>query len=225
MLPLLKGLDLVLSSRRELITRGTQDHPHERRGWGSRRRGRHSRWCICAILIIILSDIRDTVGSVRSVRQIARRRTQDAGPGRLGSASGVPSRCRPARAPRHPGRGRTSRLRTGASTQEDGAVARPDRIAAGSAGWPNRRRPTAVIRELLAPDLTWSGWRDLNPRPLAPKASALPSCATPRTTYGDEPSASAVAARSRPVVGAARPVVGAARWGRACRARGRRPLG
>ena len=26
----------------------------------------------------------------------------------------------------------------------------------------------------------WSGWRDLNPRPLAPKASALPSCATPR---------------------------------------------
>jgi hypothetical protein len=28
--------------------------------------------------------------------------------------------------------------------------------------------------------LTWSGWRDLNPRPLAPKASALPSCATPR---------------------------------------------
>jgi hypothetical protein len=31
-----------------------------------------------------------------------------------------------------------------------------------------------------APLLTWSGWRDLNPRPLAPKASALPSCATPR---------------------------------------------
>ena len=30
------------------------------------------------------------------------------------------------------------------------------------------------------PGLTWSGWRDLNPRPLAPKASALPSCATPR---------------------------------------------
>lgn len=30
-----------------------------------------------------------------------------------------------------------------------------------------------------------SGWRDLNPRPLAPKASALPSCATPR---GDEQS-------------------------------------
>jgi hypothetical protein len=27
---------------------------------------------------------------------------------------------------------------------------------------------------------TWSGWRDSNPRPLAPKASALPNCATPR---------------------------------------------
>ncbi|EPH41698.1 hypothetical protein STRAU_5235 [Streptomyces aurantiacus JA 4570] len=27
---------------------------------------------------------------------------------------------------------------------------------------------------------SWSGWRDLNPRPSAPKADALPSCATPR---------------------------------------------
>ncbi len=26
----------------------------------------------------------------------------------------------------------------------------------------------------------WSGRRDLNPRPLAPQASALPGCATPR---------------------------------------------
>src|SRR3954447_20605964 len=26
----------------------------------------------------------------------------------------------------------------------------------------------------------WSGWRDLNPRPPAPKAGALPNCATPR---------------------------------------------
>ena len=26
----------------------------------------------------------------------------------------------------------------------------------------------------------WSGWRDLNPRPIAPKAIALPGCATPR---------------------------------------------
>ena len=30
--------------------------------------------------------------------------------------------------------------------------------------------------------LTQSGWRDLNPRPLRPERSALPSCATPRTT-------------------------------------------
>src|ERR1700733_7495822 len=27
---------------------------------------------------------------------------------------------------------------------------------------------------------TQSGWRDLNPRPLRPERSALPSCATPR---------------------------------------------
>ena len=26
----------------------------------------------------------------------------------------------------------------------------------------------------------WSEWRDLNPRPLAPHASALANCATPR---------------------------------------------
>ena len=26
----------------------------------------------------------------------------------------------------------------------------------------------------------WSGWRDLNPRPLDPQSSALPGCATPR---------------------------------------------
>src|SRR5256885_1075393 len=29
--------------------------------------------------------------------------------------------------------------------------------------------------------MLWSGRRDLNPRPLAPQASALPGCATPRT--------------------------------------------
>src|SRR5213596_591311 len=32
----------------------------------------------------------------------------------------------------------------------------------------------------LAYLLIWSGWRDLNPRPLRPERSALPSCATPR---------------------------------------------
>ena len=30
-------------------------------------------------------------------------------------------------------------------------------------------------------NLIWSGWRDSNSRHLAPKASALPGCATPRT--------------------------------------------
>jgi integrase-like protein len=38
------------------------------------------------------------------------------------------------------------------------------------------RRPGLGVRAGRA----WSGWRDSNPRPLAPKASALPSCATPR---------------------------------------------
>lgn len=40
------------------------------------------------------------------------------------------------------------------------------------------RRP--LLGGVLTSDLYWSGWRDLNPRPLAPKASALPNCATPR---------------------------------------------
>ncbi len=29
----------------------------------------------------------------------------------------------------------------------------------------------------------WSGWRDLNPRPLRPERSALPSCATARNHH------------------------------------------
>ena len=32
----------------------------------------------------------------------------------------------------------------------------------------------------------WSGWLDSNQRPLAPKASALPGCATPRHGAGGE---------------------------------------
>ena len=35
---------------------------------------------------------------------------------------------------------------------------------------------------LLLVILCWSGWRDSNPRPTAPKAVALPGCATPRIT-------------------------------------------
>src|SRR5438876_5631348 len=34
--------------------------------------------------------------------------------------------------------------------------------------------------DLWRAHLHWSGWRDLNPRPLRPERSALPSCATPR---------------------------------------------
>src|SRR5690606_34175722 len=40
------------------------------------------------------------------------------------------------------------------------------------------RRP--LLGGVLTSDLYWSGWRDLNPRPLRPERSALPSCATPR---------------------------------------------
>src|SRR3954470_22808407 len=39
-----------------------------------------------------------------------------------------------------------------------------------------RRRVVSESRD----DAERSGWRDLNPRPPAPKAGALPSCATPR---------------------------------------------
>ena len=40
------------------------------------------------------------------------------------------------------------------------------------------RRPVLYPVELRAQ--RWSGWRDSNPRPTAPKAVALPGCATPR---------------------------------------------
>lgn len=42
------------------------------------------------------------------------------------------------------------------------------------------RSPLRVSRDEVDLQNETSGWRDLNPRPLAPKASALPSCATPR---------------------------------------------
>ncbi len=35
-------------------------------------------------------------------------------------------------------------------------------------------------------DKTWSGRQDLNLRPLAPHASALPGCATPRQLRADK---------------------------------------
>ena len=39
-----------------------------------------------------------------------------------------------------------------------------------------------AVRGCTTPDLglCWSGWRDLNPRPLDPQSSALPNCATAR---------------------------------------------
>jgi hypothetical protein len=55
--------------------------------------------------------------------------------------------------------------------------------------YPRLRRPVLYPDELRAPwlrctgpsnKLSGSGWRDSNPRHLAPKASALPDCATPR---------------------------------------------
>src|SRR5471032_948044 len=59
----------------------------------------------------------------------------------------------------------------------------PDRIRTC---YPRLRRPVLYPDELRAHSESnrrtrGSGWRDLNPRHLAPKASALPGCATPRT--------------------------------------------
>src|SRR5258706_14993574 len=60
------------------------------------------------------------------------------------------------------------------------AVGAPDRIRTC---YPRLRRPVLYPDELRAHSESnprWSGWRDSNPRHLAPKASALPDCATPR---------------------------------------------
>ena len=42
--------------------------------------------------------------------------------------------------------------------------------------WPKPIVPASPLK----PDPDWSGQRDLNPRPSAPKADALPDCAMPR---------------------------------------------
>src|SRR5436190_23570665 len=44
---------------------------------------------------------------------------------------------------------------------------------------PQGRSPVTGISALTC-RFALSGWRDLNPRPLRPERSALPSCATPR---------------------------------------------
>ena len=71
---------------------------------------------------------------------------------------------------------------------------------------PRLRRPMLYPVELRARrrfDLgratrrDWSGRRDLNPRPSAPKADALPGCATPRRGSRPAGSPEAVACRSR----------------------------
>ena len=53
--------------------------------------------------------------------------------------------------------------------------------------YPRLRRPMLYPNELraqyvVAYNLNWSGWRDSNSRHPAPKAGALPGCATPRQT-------------------------------------------
>lgn len=60
-----------------------------------------------------------------------------------------------------------------------------NKIWAGTPGrirtcYPRLRRPMLYPDELRAQ--IWSGWRDSNPRHPAPKAGALPDCATPRIT-------------------------------------------
>ena len=50
------------------------------------------------------------------------------------------------------------------------------------------RRPVLYPAELRAhSSLSWSGQRDLNPRPSAPKADALPDCAMPRSQPSEAP--------------------------------------
>ena len=47
---------------------------------------------------------------------------------------------------------------------------------------PSGRAARHVLFPLFPPLVIWSGSRDLNPGPPAPKAGALPDCATPRRT-------------------------------------------
>ncbi len=79
-------------------------------------------------------------------------------------------------------------------------VHRRHSIASGAPGRtrtcdPRLRRPMLYPAELRArpqeaskPPRPWSGQRDLNPRPSAPKADALPDCAMPRPNRRATPS-------------------------------------
>src|SRR3954470_16400615 len=71
----------------------------------------------------------------------------------------------------------------GAGREDDAGSAHESRDVAGTSGW----------RDVIPQHPRLSGWRDLNPRPPAPKAGALPNCATPR----GGPSLGGTAQRSR----------------------------
>ena len=71
----------------------------------------------------------------------------------------VPQSPRAARSPHHPPRPRS----------------RPCARAGSRSGYEHTKSPGPN-----GPGDSPSGWRDLNPRPLRPERSALPSCATPR---------------------------------------------
>ena len=43
--------------------------------------------------------------------------------------------------------------------------------------------PSSSVKLVEREEVRWSGRRDSNPRPSAPKADALPGCATPRLTF------------------------------------------
>lgn len=70
---------------------------------------------------------------------------------------------------------------------QTGATATDEIFGAAPSPWspsetPRRRKSRCRFPlHRLSPGLTLSGWRDLNPRPLRPERSALPSCATPRS--------------------------------------------
>jgi hypothetical protein len=98
------------------------------------------------------------------------------------------------------------------------------REALDSIGWDDLGAVVATFGQLIDLDptcFTWSGWRDLNPRPLAPKASALPSCATPRCTgwckaQPTRPPGSPFGHRSRPAEKLAAGTLGQLRYRGAC---------
>ena len=69
------------------------------------------------------------------------------------------------------------------STKSRGFSGKNQRCERGSAG--GRARGGGSVMDLMCPEWTvekWSGRLDSNQRPPAPKAGALPGCATPRLT-------------------------------------------